>query len=177
MKSSKNNINIQTDYLKGFLAIYFMLGIIWSRSSIEKISGGKFVDGLGVILTKVASGNPYSYYKQFLESVAIPNYVVFATLTMYGELLVSAAILVSSFILFANPDKKLFYVTLILGLIGGIFLNINFWLAFSYNSPAADSLNLLMLVIEIIGVTTLGYFLLGKNGITRRNTTTKVANQ
>lgn len=177
MKKLKNNLTMQESFLKSLLAIYFILGLTWARSSLEKLSGDKFVDSLGVILTKVAKDNPYIYYRQFLESVAIPNSVMFATLTMYGEFLVAVAILISTFVLFADPAKKLFYITLILGLFGGIFLNINFWLAFSYNSVAADSLNLLMLFIEIVGVVNLTYFLLGKNGIISRNTTTKVANQ
>ncbi len=49
-------------------------------------------------------------------------------------------------------------LVLTLGLAGGIFLNINFWLGLGSANPASDNLNLLMISIEVTGL----YFLVKK---------------
>lgn len=142
--------------LKPLLFILLLLGLIFLRSSLEKIKGGTFVDSLGKVLTGVAKKNPYPWFKSFLESVAIPNSQVFGRLTMWGELLSGAAITFGSlYLLFSNKKHTAGYFVLIAGLVGGMFLNLNFWLGFGYTSAATDSLNLLMIVIEFVGVITL----------------------
>lgn len=140
----------------GFLSVLLLVGLIWARSSLGKIIGGKFAESLGSVLTKNAQSNPFPVYKQFLESFAIPNSQIFGQLTMWGEFLTAVSITGGSlYLLFKNPNHRLAYIVLIAGLVGGIFLNINFWFAFSWTSPANDSLNLLMIFIQLIGVVTL----------------------
>ncbi len=144
MKNLKNNE-------LGFLLITLAIGFVWARSNYEKFMGGKFVDSLGAILTKAAEYNPYPWYKSFLQNIAIPNSVIFAQMVLWGEFLVAAAIIFSSIYLLKKQNKFV-YIILILGLSGGFFLNLNFWIAFAWTSPAADNLNLLMAAIELIGI-------------------------
>lgn len=142
--------------LKPFIVILSLVGLVFLRSSLEKIEGGTFVDSLGKVLTGVAKKNPYPWFKSFLESVAIPNSQVFGRLTMWGELLSGIAITFGSlYLIFFNKNQTAGYLVLISGLVGGMFLNLNFYLGFGYTSPATDSLNLLMFFIELIGVVTL----------------------
>lgn len=145
---------------KGFLAVYLIIGIIWLRSSIGKITGGEFVNSLGGILSKIVKGNPYPWYKNFLDNVAIPNSQIFATLTMWGEFLTAILITAGSiYLIFSKNQNKLGDAFLAVGLIGGMFLNAIFWLGFGYTSPATDSLNLLMFFIELIGIVVVFKYL------------------
>lgn len=143
-------------YIKGFLIIYLILGGIWLRSSIGKITGGKFVDSLGTTLTKIAQNNPFPWFKSFLQTVAISNSKIFGTLTMWGEFFTALAIILgSAYLLFYKGDQRLGMVVLILGLLGGMFLNAIFYLGFGYSNVSTESLNLLMFLVELIGVVVL----------------------
>ncbi|MBI3443063.1 hypothetical protein HY008_00125 [Candidatus Woesebacteria bacterium] len=106
-------------------------------------------------LALFAAKNPHAWYKQFLNTTAIPNAALFGTLTMWGEFLTAITISVSCLYLAVKGDHKLVLLTLSLGLIGGIFLNLNFWLASAWMGPSGDSLNVLMLATELIGVYTI----------------------
>lgn len=139
--------------MKPLLAVLLSIGLLWLRSSYGKLIGGTFVNSLGATLTKAAEKNPYPFFKQFLTGTAVPNSQLFGTLTLWGELLSAVAITVGSIILLLNPHaNKLVVVGLAAGLAGGLLLNIVFWLGFGYTSPSTDSINLLMAVIEIIGI-------------------------
>lgn len=142
-------------FFKGFIVIMLVLGLVWARSSYAKITGGVFAQNLSGVLVKTAPANPYPFYKNFLLSVAIPNAEVFGNLTVWGEFLVAVSILGGGYLLFKKPANKLFRKALIAGLIGGAFLNLNFWLAFSSTSLSTDNLNLLMLALEAIGAFVL----------------------
>ena len=150
-------------FFNGLLTIFLAIGFIWARSSWGKISGGEFANNLGSILTKNAQTNPFSFYVDFLNAVAIPNSYLFGLMTMWGEFLTATAIIGGAlYLLFKNSQEKLAFYALIAGLIGGTFLNINFWFAFSSGSASADSLNLLMIFIQAIGAITLVRFLKNK---------------
>ena len=147
----------QGSFYKSLLLIILAVGLIWARSSYGKLSGGNFVSSLATVLIKNSQSNPYPFYKQFLTTVAIPNSVVFGNLTMWGEFLVAVSLVGGSLylLLFKDANEKLARICLISGLIGGIFLNINFWFAFSWTSAASDSLNLLMILIQAIAAGSL----------------------
>lgn len=142
--------------MKPLLLIFLSVGLLWLKSSLGKLTSGNFVSNLGGTLTKTADKNPYPFFKQFLLSVAIPNSQIFGSLVMWGEFLSAVAITLGALILLINPKaNKLVNLLLIGGLAGGAFLNLIFWLAFGYSNASVDSLNLLMAVVEIIGVFAL----------------------
>lgn len=137
---------------KALLSIFLVIGIIWVRSGYGKFASGNFAENLGNILAKNTQSNPFPFYKEFLDNVAIPNSYLFGQLTMWGEILTALAIIVGSInLLFFRKYLLISVWVLSLGLLGGVFLNLNFWFAFSWTSPANDSLNTLMLGIELIG--------------------------
>lgn len=142
-------------YRNGFLLILLSIGAVWLRSSMGKITGGKFVATLAPTLNKFSSDNPNVSYKDFLEHTIIPNSTVFGNLIMWGEFLIAIAITFSCLHLLLKKDKKIIQKILFSGLIGGALLNLNFWLASGWTSPSTDSLNLLMLIIELIGIIIL----------------------
>ena len=142
--------------MRPFLIILLSIGLLWLRSSYGKFTSGTFVNSLGGILTKAADKNPYPLFKQFLTSVAIPNSQVFGLLVLWGELLSAVAITAGVILLLIKSRLKRFAsLVLLSGLASGLLLNIVFWLGFGYTSPSTESLNLLMGVIEIIGISFL----------------------
>lgn len=148
MASVKTEKNLSRPLLWILLAIAF----IWARSSVGKLLGGEFVGGMEGTLTKFASNNPYSFYKQFLNDIAIPNSELFGIVVLVGEALVAAALVIGVLnLLFVKSPKKIVVDSLLLGLLGGLLLNLMFWLASGWMSPSGDGLNLLMLVVEMVG--------------------------
>lgn len=132
--------------------IFAILGFIFLRSGYGKFAGGTFVATLGETLEKMASKNPYPFYKDFLTNTAIPNAQTFAQLTMWGELFAGMVLLTVpiSLLVIKNPTK-LAYILLGAGFLTGAFLNATFWLAAGHTSPSADGLNLVMFFSQIIG--------------------------
>ena len=135
------------------LSILLFIGLIWGRSSFGKFTGGNFVQGLGETLSRFASKNPNAFYRDFLQNTVIPNSQTFGQLVLWGEALVAISIILTSLYLIFQPKArcKTTLWLLIAGLVGGAFLNLNFWLASGYTSPSSDGLNLLMLVAQLLG--------------------------
>ncbi len=85
--------------------------------------------------------------------MAIPNSQLFGTLVLWGELLSAVAITVGVILMLVNPHPNRFVsLVLVAGLTGGALLNVVFWLGFGYTSPSTDGLNLLMAVVQIVGL-------------------------
>lgn len=138
---------------KQMLLIIAFLGLIYLRSGWGKISGGQFIAGLPETLSKFSSKNPYPWIQSFLKDTAIPNSVTFGFMTMWGELLVALALILSAaYILASNKNTTLTASILIFGLIGGMFLNAVFWFSAGWTSASTDSVNLVMFFVELVGV-------------------------
>lgn len=136
----------------GFIFVLLSVGFIFFRSSYGKITEGKFVDSLATTLEKFGSKNPYPWYKQFLSGFIVPNSQFFGNLIMWGELLSALAIIIASLSILMRRQNKMTYWLMILGLVGALMLNLNFWFAAGWTSPSTESLNLLMAIIEIIAL-------------------------
>jgi uncharacterized membrane protein YphA (DoxX/SURF4 family) len=135
------------------LAILFFIGLIWLRSSFGKVLGGEFVQNMGQSVGYFASKNPYPFVKDFLQSTVLPNASFFGNLTMWGEVFVALAITgsVLSILLTRRTAKPVLYV-LLAGLLGGIFFNKIFWFSAGWTSPSTDSVNLVMLGVQLVGL-------------------------
>lgn len=136
-----------------FLYVLVAVDFIWLRSAYGKISGGKFITSLDSTLQKFASSNPYPPVKDFLQNIAMPNSITLGYLIMWGEVLVAVALAVGVLLLMLGKLSKFSIFILALGLLGGSFLNLTFWLASGWTGASTDGLNLLMFVIEIVGFT------------------------
>lgn len=136
-----------------FFFVASLVGLIFLRSSYGKLVGGKFVSGLGGTLKYFASENPHIWVKTMLTDVMIPHSVVLGYMTMWGEFISSICILVPvGYYLAKRTLTKLMCFVLGIGLLGGAFLNWTFWFASSWTSASADSLNLLMALIQTVGL-------------------------
>lgn len=135
-----------------FLTVLLVISFIWLRSAYGKLLDDKFVENLPQTLDKFVSKNPYPFVNNFLTHMAIPNSFVFANLTRFGELYAGLSIgLCSAWVLFKGKSLRILEVLMLLGLIVGAFLNLNFWFSAGWTSPSTDGLNLLMGAIQIIG--------------------------
>lgn len=148
-------------YRLGFLLIVTDIGTVWLRSSIGKITGGKFVATLAPTLDKFSSNNPNSWYADFLKGMVIPNSNFFGNLIMWGEFLSAVSIILGSlYFLLNKKENRIVEYLFLIGLIGGILLNFNFYFASGWMSPSTESLNLLMFVIQLIGAVVFGKIIL-----------------
>lgn len=130
-----------------------LVGLIFLKSSYVKFAGGKFVSGLGETLEYFASGNPHLWVKIMLVDGMIPHSVVLGYMTMWGELVSAICILGSvGYYLAKRKLTKTIYLIFGTGLLGGAFLNWTFWLASGWTSASADSLNLLMALMQTVGL-------------------------
>lgn len=137
-----------------YLNVIFLIdGLLWLKSSYEKLSGGSFVGSLSKTLEKFAGGNPYPFVKDFLNNTAIPNSQVFGILTMWGEALTALALVISTgCLLFKISSSRSIYLLLVFGALGGMFLNLIFYFAAGWTSSSTGSLNLLMFAIELMAL-------------------------
>lgn len=136
----------------GFFTILFFQGFIWLQSGVEKIMGGAFPRNLAVTLEKFASNNPNGFYKNLLTTQGIPNAQNIGNVVMWTEVIVGSIILISTFYLFMHiKGNRLFEILLVIGLLIGFFLNLNFWLASGWMSPSGSGLNMLMMVVQAVG--------------------------
>ncbi len=137
---------------KLFLLVLLFDGLIWLRSSYGKFAAGNFVAGLPGTLGKFASNNPYPWFKNFLQNVAIPNVFIIGNIVLWGELFVALTVALGSGYLLLQKNNPLVKKLLMKGLLVGAFFNFLFWLAAGWTSPSTDGLNLLMVVLQVVGV-------------------------
>lgn len=148
-------------YRIGFLLALLSIGLIWFRSGIGKIMGGKFVGALAPTLNKLTTGNPNTWYDGFVKNTVIPNSNFFGNLIMWGEFLSALSITLGSlYLLFNKKENKIVESLFFLGLIGGLLLSLNFYFAAGWTGSSTESLNLLMFAIEAIGIGVFGKIIL-----------------
>ena len=77
------------------VGLWFLKGVVTKLSVV--LLGGfvpvpaasqRWVETMPRLLTRYAAENPFPWYKEFLETVAMPNNVLFANLTAFGEVTV-----------------------------------------------------------------------------------------
>lgn len=136
-----------------FIFVVTIIGFIFFRSGLGKVTGGEFVAGLENTLRFFASENPYPAVQSFLVNVAIPNSVLFGNLTMWSEIFIAVSIFIPvTYYLVKKVLTCRLLVLLGAGLTGAVLLNLTFWLSSGWTSPSTDSLNLLMGLIGIAGI-------------------------
>lgn len=137
---------------QGYALTLIAVGFIWLKSSYGKFLSGTFADSLPATLAKFSEKNPSLWYRDILELAAIPNSYILGPIILWGEFLTALLIVVSALYLFFKQRDKAAEIALIAGLAGGAIFNLNFLLAAGWMSPSTESINLLMLMIEIIGI-------------------------
>lgn len=124
--------NTVVSYFTTLVRIY--LGYTWITNSWAKMTAGGF-DATGFMQGAIANSTGedptvYSWWANFLETVALPNGELFSFMVMWGEFLVGLALIIGLFTQFA--------------LIMGIMMNSSFILS------GASSPDMQMLILALI---------------------------
>ena len=138
------------------LSFQTLLAYEWAMAGWEKIATPKFVGGISNTLNFFAGQNPFPWYKSFLMQSTLPNAKMFAYAVQYGELAVGLGLAVGAGVyLFVKNEmaKRTAMTVSILALLGGAFMNANFYLAAGWTSPAAAGTNVVMFWAAVILVS------------------------
>lgn len=133
---------------KSLLGVQLVIGLIWFKSALPKFLEPGFVKNLTSTLNYFASKNPLPWYKEFLQTVAIPNASLFAELTRFGELTAAVLLSVTAIVALRKIRLTKTHELAIFGGITGSWLNLQFGLASFWTSPASETLNLLMFLVQ-----------------------------
>lgn len=133
---AENNSDFWLSFLRAFV------GVVWIHAGIEKIISPEFFANFPKTIAYFASKNPNGFFIDFLSNFVAPNSAVFSRLVAYGELLVGLGLL---FGLLTNISAAV-----------GLFLNIMFYLGAGWTSISTATLNVQMIVLQIIILSAAG---------------------
>lgn len=157
-KKSPSKAKALTSVNLYLLLISGVFAFEWLRASYGKfvVEPGQpgFIESMPKTLSFFAKDNPYQFYIDFLKN-ADPS--LLGNLTRYSELAVGLALAIAALgLILKLGSRKLMLALGALGALGGMLLNLNFYLAASHTSPSTESVNLVMGLVQLI---LLGYFL------------------
>jgi len=157
MTSSATPTAIDMSHPSRWLAVLRILVGLWFvkaiTSKMDFVLLGGFFPFLGVeprwiakmpeLVARQAAENPLLWYKAFLEHTVLPNGVIYAHMTAWGEVLVGLSLTLGCF---AG-----------LGALGGLWLSLNYGLASSHLSPASLGFHYMLVIVMAV-------FLLARSG-------------
>ncbi len=128
--------------LRIVVGLYFVKSLV-TKLSIVTVGGflpvpmvsERWVTVMPKIVTRQASENPLTFYKQFLEGTVLPNSTVFAQLTAWGETVVGIGL-------------TLGLLTGLASLVG-LFLVLNYGLATQWMSPGQQGFHLVLFFLML----------------------------
>lgn len=134
-------------------AVQSILAYEWLSAGWEKIYGGEFVPAIGKTLLRFENGNPHEWYVGSVLRIAKNYPISFGELVQWGELLVGIG-LAASLVLYAFGiwpwSKAVAGLIAMLALLGGVFMNLNFYFAAGWTGVSTGGLNVLMFLVEVV---------------------------
>lgn len=141
-------------------AVQILLAYEWMSAGVSKIYKAQFVPTIGKTFLRFEDGNPHEWYVHSLLSIAKKYPTILGMLVQWGELLVGIG-LMSAVILYGlgnRPSLKgAARIIALLSLIGGLFMNLNFYFAAGWSNASTGGLNVLMFWTEAILLTVWMY--------------------
>jgi uncharacterized membrane protein YphA (DoxX/SURF4 family) len=125
------------DYRAWAALLRAVVGGVWLFEAYPRVSSSSayLSTGFAAAVQSMASGNPWQFYRQFLEGVVLPHMAVFAYLTLVGNLLVGLCLLLG----LLTPYSAVI----------AVILNVNYGLADGWMDRLAYPLNGLLIVCEL----------------------------
>ena len=120
---------------------------------LGKIYGGQFVSNIGKTFSRFENGNPHEWYVGSVLHLAKSFPELFGRLVQWGELLVGIGLVVAllTYGLSTQPQwKNPARYAAILSLLGGVFMNANFYYAAGWTSPSTEGLNMAMFWMQVV---------------------------
>ncbi len=134
-------------------SLQIILAYEWLSGGWGKIYGGQFVPNIGKSLARFETGNPHEWYVSSLLSSAKNYPTVFGLLVQWGELLAGIGLLaaLALYVFSKRRSSKCFarYVT-VAALLGGMFMNLNFYFAAGWTSSSTGGLNALLFWVQAV---------------------------
>jgi uncharacterized membrane protein YphA (DoxX/SURF4 family) len=133
------------------MLIQFVLAFEWLHSGWGKWAKPGFMDNIGKTLEGFATKTPYKAYGAFLNNTAVGNADLFGNSIRIGEIGVGIALALSGIILLTKKRLPSWAVAaMVIALLGGALMNLNFFLASGWSSPSTWGINMTMGFIQLI---------------------------
>lgn len=132
--------------------IQIILATQWLQGSWEKFQGGSFVASMTKTLVRFENGNPHTWYVGSFLQTAKAHPDVFGQLVQWGELLAGLGLVAGILLTLSGKTptiKRNAMLLSVAALIGGAFMNANFYFAAGWMSASTGGLNALMFWIEL----------------------------
>lgn len=131
--------------------VQWALAFEWLHSSWGKWAQPGFIANIQKTLTGFANGTNFHFYANFLNSVAIPHAALFGNLIRIGEASVGIAFALGGIIwIYKYSLPKFLALILAVACLAAALMNLNFFLASGWSSPAGWGLNILMIALELL---------------------------
>lgn len=124
----------------------------WWHAGWEKLSNPEFLTGMGKTLGYFASKNPFPWYAAFLTGPASDHSMLFGAIVAWVEAAVGVAMFVAGAgIIWAKSPRlrAAAYLASMFALLGGIFLNANFYFAAAWTGAGTKGVNVTMFWTQI----------------------------
>ena len=116
--------------------IRITIGALWIKSGVQKVMDGEFTEKIEGTIAYLLSGDVPGWFLTLFETYITPNAATWAQIVQWGEIVIGALLIIG---LFVN-----------LAALGGVFLNSTFFFLASWSSPSTWSLNLLLIIIQMV---------------------------
>lgn len=163
VKNKKQSLAKEFLYLLGLAAIQVTIAYEWFTAGWGKLSSSEFVDGIGKTLGFFASQNPFPWYKDFLMGFASRNATLFAYAVEWSQIAIGLVLAVSIVWMVYGKNRKAPIIASVLALLGGLFMNLNFYLAAGWTGPGSSGINVVMFWTQAVLVYVWLSALISKN--------------
>lgn len=152
MNSMKLSSLIRHPYFVPFF-IQAVLAYEWISGGLGKIYEGQFVSTIGKTLGRFENGNPHEWYAGSVLRIAKNSPEIFGQLVQWGELLAGIGLIVSILVYGFGREsqwKDMARYVAIPSLLGGAFMNANFYYAAGWTSASTGGLNMVMFWVQVV---------------------------
>ena len=133
------------------LLIQCIIAYEWISGGWSKLASRSFAQSMEKTLFHFEQGNPHGWYIRSILSFAKQHAELFGQLVQWGEILTGIGLLVGLllYVFSKNPSVREGVALIsILALLGGLLMNLNFYVAAGWTSPSTSGLNVLMFWTE-----------------------------
>lgn len=130
-----------------------VLAYEWMSGGLGKMYEGQFVSTIGKTLSRFENGNPHEWYVGSVLRIAKNSPEIFAQLVQWGELLAGIGFVVAILAYRLSKQsqwKDMARYVAIASLLGGAFMNANFYYAAGWTSASTGGLNALMFWMQVV---------------------------
>lgn len=120
---------------------FYFIKALWTKLDVVLLGGfvpfvrveHRWLDVMSDIVARQAAGNPFPWYKAFLQHTVLTHSVIFADLTAWGETFVGISLV--------------FGLMSGLGALGGLLLSVSYGVASQHLSPASFGFHYVLVVV------------------------------